>query len=112
MLEIFWDSASYANNRRQYWSYDAEGHATVAPGDAYAYDVGARPASYVASAGWVGGGQTGNPSQPGLEAATTFDTGGAPAKQVQTTRSEEIIGDGPQTQVTTGASTIYYLRST
>jgi len=33
------ESASFTNNRRQYWGYDAEGHATATVGDSYGYDV-------------------------------------------------------------------------
>jgi hypothetical protein len=71
------ENASYSNNRRQYWGYDAEGHAMGTIGDAYGYDVTAKPTSY--AAGWVG-------DYRALEAATSYDGDGGSAKQVQTTR--------------------------
>jgi hypothetical protein len=95
------DHASYTNNRRGGWGYDAEGHALAVTGAEYSYDVGAKPTSY--TAGWVG-------DQRALEVATNYDGNGTPEKQVQTTRYGIYAENG--FEISTEVSTTYYLRST
>jgi hypothetical protein len=106
------DTWNYTANRNQYFGYDADGWELGATSGAYIYDIKGSPTTYKAKAGWVGGFQTGNPEQPGLEVATNYDVAGAPAKRVETDRSQELIDSGPATHVDTTITTTYYLRST
>jgi YD repeat-containing protein len=104
------DSGTYINNRRQYWSYDAEGNAG-GDGKSHSYDAAGKQIMVTSGTETVGGSGTGHPVQSGWEIAQTYDVEGKPVKRLETRRSEEYIGEGPQTNITETVTTTYYLYS-
>jgi hypothetical protein len=65
----------------------------------------------MATAGEVGGGQTGNPQMPAEEQVTVYSGEGRPAVITTTSRTETLIGEGPQTNITSTSEVVHYLRS-
>ena len=86
-------SFSYTNNRRSGLTFDAAGHVTADPQGTHAFDAQGQR-SFVTT-GTVGGGFTGNPEAPAEETSTVFDGAGHPAIVNSTSRSEELVGEGP-----------------
>src|SRR5204863_6971427 len=86
------------------------GHVTADNIGSHTYD--ARGARTLVTSGSVGGGQTGHPSMPAEEDVNTIDGAGQPTKTIVTRRTEELIGEGPATNITESVTTTYYLRST
>jgi YD repeat-containing protein len=105
------DSGTYINNRRQYWTYDAEGNLLGGDGKAHTYDAAGEQAHVATVTEIVGGTGTGHPVQPGWEIAQTYNVEGKPVKRLETRRTEEMIGEGPQTDITETVTTTYYLYS-
>ena len=92
-LNDFFDSATYTNNRRNQWSYDADGRVSAIDERTYSYDAAGR-----------------NKSVAGQKTASD-------GTQIPTTTASEYDGDGQrvreiQTSNGTVTSTTYYLRST
>ncbi|MGH9877313.1 MAG: hypothetical protein ACRD5H_06720, partial [Nitrososphaerales archaeon] len=104
-----YDSATYSNNRRQYWSYDVAGNIAMNPTGNHTYDAVGRQTLTVSNLYIVGGGQTGHQQQPAIEIAQNYDGDGLLAKRVETKKTEEFIGGGPQTEITTTVTTTYYV---
>jgi hypothetical protein len=105
------DSGTNINNRRQYWSYDAEGNVVGGDGKSHTYDAAGKQTLAMSATDMVGGSGTGHPAQPGWEIAQTYNVEGKPIKRLETRRSEEMIGEGPQTNITETVTTTYYLYS-
>lgn len=108
------DTATYTNNRRQYFNYDNAGNVTFDPtsplfGKYFSYDVVNR--NTVFTAGRVGGGQTGHDTMPDREITQQYDGAGIPLKRVEIQRIETYVNGGPQTNISTTTTTTYYLRS-
>jgi YD repeat-containing protein len=104
------DVFTYTNNRRTGLTYDEAGHVIVDPQGMHVFDAqGQRSA---VTAGTVGGGQTGHPVMPAEETATTYNGQGHPSIVTTTIRTEELIGEGPQTNISTSSGSVFYLRST
>ncbi len=108
------DSFAYTNNRGPAWrmQYDADGNMTQVDAKFHIYDAANQQAQYIDWAHTVGGGQTGHDPAPALEIAQTYDGSNQPAKRIETRRVDELIGEGPQTNIATTATTTYYLYST
>jgi len=97
------ETVSYTNNQHQFWGYDNAGNVTGTLDANFDYDAAGRQNSFVSRA-------LVSNNQSMLEVAQTFDGNSAPARKIETSRSEQEIGGQPQVQQT---STItYYLRST
>jgi len=103
------DSATYSNDRRQYWGYDVAGNVVLNPTGNHTYDAASRQTLLTSELYIVGGGQTGHLQQPAIEIAQSYDGDGLLAKRVETKRTEELIGGGPQTEITTTVTTTYYV---
>jgi hypothetical protein len=100
---------SYTNNRQAGLGYDSAGNVVTDNLGNHVFD--ARGARVLVTSGTIGGGQTGHALQAAEEDASTFDGNGQPTKLAVTTRTETLIGDGPQTYVAEGTTQTYYLRS-
>lgn len=101
---------SYTNNRRQDLLYDAMGHVTADAQGNHVFDAAGE--RVLVTAGSVGGGETGHAEMSAEERAVSYDADGQPVKSVTTTRTETLVGNGPQTWISEDVETIYYLRST
>jgi len=101
---------AYSNNRQLGLGYDAAGHPTADGMGTHTYD--ARGARTLVTTGNVGGGLTGHPNQPAEEDANTYDGDGQLTKTIVTTRTEEEIEEGPETNISVSTASTYYLRST
>ncbi len=101
---------TYLNNRRQDLLYDAEGHVIADAQGSHIFDAAGERS--LATAGEVGGGETGHPLKPAEEGSMTHDADGRPGKSISITRTETLVGLGPQTSLAENTETIYYLRST
>ena len=101
---------TYINNLRQDLLYDAEGHVIADSQGHHVFDAAGERS--LATAGEVGGGQTGHPLKPAEERSLTHDADGRPSKSISITRTETLVGTGPQTSIAENTETIYYLRST
>lgn len=99
------DTASFTNNRRQGWGYDANGFITANSDSSlsysHEYDAGGKRSRYVPNVDWVYG-------QPAVEMNDSFDGDGLPNKRVDTRRSVDPETYQPYTVSTTG----YYLHAT
>ncbi|MFL6208705.1 MAG: S8 family serine peptidase [Pyrinomonadaceae bacterium] len=112
-------SYAYTNNKRPDWQYDSDGRATwhdywdnrYDDSAVNIYDAAGRQSAYEDWTAFVGGGGTGNPQQPGYEVRTGHDGDGVPVWQYSASRTEEYVGEGPETVVTESAGTTYYVRS-
>jgi YD repeat-containing protein len=102
------DVAGYSNNRRQGWQYDQAGNALRDTND-HTYNAAGNQAN-MTSLQPVGGGQTGHPQMPTIEIAQSYDGDGLPVKRIETRRTEQLIGGGPQTDITTTVNIIHYVR--
>ncbi|HEY0763242.1 MAG TPA: DUF4214 domain-containing protein [Pyrinomonadaceae bacterium] len=102
-------NVSFTNNRRQYWSYDNEGHLTSDLQALYNYDAAGRPREFKANT-YVGGWPTSYPTQSVQEVSQTFDGNSAPVKKTTINRWEELVGEEIQVQQSTTST--YFLRST
>ena len=101
---------SYTNNRRQDLLYDAEGHVTSDAQGNHVFDAAGE--RVFVTAGTVGGEGTGHSEMPAEERSVAYDADGQPVKSVIVTRTEILIGGGPQTTISSVSDTTYYLRST
>ncbi len=104
------DTFNYSNNRRQGLTYDAAGRVVADLQGLHVFDAQGQRSR--ATAGTVGGGETGNPELSAEERQTVYNGEGHPAIVTLTTRGEEPIGPGPQTNISTASAVIFYLRST
>ena len=102
-------NVSFTNNRRQYWSYDNEGHLTSDLQALFTYDAAGRPREFKANT-YVGGWPTSYPTQSVQEVSQTFDGNSAPVKKTTINRWEELVGEEIQVQQSTTST--YFLRST
>jgi hypothetical protein len=90
--------------------YDPDGRVIAdAQGD-HVFDAAGERTSV--TAGEVGGGDTGHPLMPREAYDVKYDADGNPTKNTSVTRTETLVGDGPQTYITETTEIIYYLRST
>jgi YD repeat-containing protein len=107
------DSFAYTNNRGPSWrmDYDAAGNMVRDEAKYHYYDAANQQTQFIDWSKTVGGGQTGHDPAPAIEIAQAYDTANRPAKRVETRRADELIGDGPQTNIATTATTTYYLYS-
>lgn len=101
---------SFTNNRRLDLMYDAAGHVIADAQGSHVFDAAGQ--RVLATAGTVGGGETGHPEMAAEERAVTYDGDGQPTKNTLITRSETLVGDGPQTFISNHTEITYYLRST
>jgi YD repeat-containing protein len=102
------DGGTFTNNRRQYWSYDEEGHLGADFDASYGYDAAGRQNHFIANA-YVGGWPTPHPQQSVMEITQTFDGNSTPVKKTTITRSEYYVGEDVQIQES--SASLYYLRS-
>jgi len=107
------DSFVYSNNRGPSWRWQYDAEANIVNGDAklHSFDAANTETQFINWAIIVGGGQTGHDPAPAIEIAQTYNGEGQPTKHVETRRTEELIGDGPQTNITTTTTATYYLYS-
>jgi YD repeat-containing protein len=108
--EIVGQMFSFTNNRRSDLMYDAAGHVIADAQGSHVFDAAGH--RVLATAGTVGGGETGHPEMAAEERAVTYDGQGQPAKNTLITRSEILVGGGPQTFISNQTEITYYLRST
>jgi YD repeat-containing protein len=105
------DSASYTNNRRSGWTYDADGNTTVDSSYTQTFDAAGHNLSAVASR-TVGDGSTQWPNQPNLEITQSYDGNGQSLKRNQITRMNDYDPEtGQYYGVQEDNQTRYYLRS-
>jgi YD repeat-containing protein len=102
------DSATFTNNKRQYWFYDADGNLGADSEANYGYDAAGRQTHFVANV-YVGGWPTPHPQESAMEISQTFDGNSTPVKKTTITRSEYYYGEDVQIQEDT--THVYYLRS-
>lgn len=108
--EMSGQTFSFTNNRRLDLGYDAAGHVIADAQGSHVFDAAGQ--RVLATAGTVGGGETGHPEMAAEERAVTYDGDGQPAKNTLITRSETLVGGGPQTFINDHTEITYYLRST
>jgi YD repeat-containing protein len=101
---------SYINNRRQDLLYDAMGRVTADSIGNHVFDAAGE--RILVTVGTVGGGETGHVEMPAEELSVSYGADGQPVKNVTTTRTESLVGNGPQTWISEEVETTYYLRST
>ena len=108
------DSFAYTNNRGPSWrmEYDAEDNMVRSDASLHVYDAANQHTQFIDWSHIVGGGQTGHDPAPAVEIAQTYDAANRPAKRVETHRVDELMGNGPQTNIATTTTTTYYLYST
>jgi YD repeat-containing protein len=102
------DGGTFTNNRRQYWSYDGEGHLGADFDASYDYDAAGRQNHFIANV-YVGGWPTSHPQQSVMEILQTFDGNATPVKKTTITRSEYYVGEDVHIQESTAS--LYYLSS-
>jgi len=108
------DSASYTNNRRQYWMYDAQGNVTMDARYSHTFDAAGESREAIAYQN-VGDGSTQFPSQPQLEITQNYDADGASRKRIQIARQnvyDDWDENHPLVQVLEDNQTSYYVKST
>ncbi|HEU4511117.1 MAG TPA: DUF4214 domain-containing protein [Pyrinomonadaceae bacterium] len=104
------ETFSFTNNRRLDLGYDAAGNVIADAQGSHVFDAAGH--RVLATAGTVGGGDTGHPEMPAEERAVTYDGAGQPATNTLTTRSEMWIEGVPQPSISSFTEVTYYLRST
>lgn len=107
------DSASYTNNRRSGWTYDAAGNVLNDQSYTHTFDAAGRDVQVISQAN-AGDGSQNFPFQPVTEITQNYDGDGNPNKRVQLTRMnwyDEFDPEQPLIQVGEDSQTSYYLRS-
>src|SRR6266850_1049032 len=107
------DSASYTNNRRQYWGYDANGNVLGDGHYQHTFDAAGRSSQAISNVN-VGDGSSQFPTQPNLEITQNYDGDGVSRKRVQISRQniyDEWDENHPLVQVLEDNQTSYYLKS-
>jgi len=105
------DSTTYVNNRRPDITYDAEANPLLSGFNIQSYDASGKQIHLQNIQNTVGGTPNHPIRQPAVEIAQTYDGLGQPAKRLETRRSEQLIGDGPNSNITETLTTTYYLYS-
>lgn len=96
------ENATYTDDQRQGWSYDAAGNLLVNDSHTNTFDAaGQQPTSLGAA----------NACGYGYEITQTYDGDQRPARRVQVVRDENYIGDPPVLNCTTETTTTYFIYS-
>lgn len=92
------ESATYTNDRRGGWSYDANGHVLTDNSHENTFDAAVRQT--FTQGPWNGCGRS-------YDIAQQYDGDGRVAKRVETYRNEDYMGDPPEMNCTTNSVTTY-----
>ena len=112
----FWRSSQSGSTacvpRQQADGCDSEGNLKTFLYDEHSYDAAGEQFNFKNWRNTVGGSPNHLEVLPSIEIAQTYDSDGRPAKRIETRRTQELIGLGPQTDIFTSETATYYLYST
>jgi YD repeat-containing protein len=96
------ESATYTNDRRGGWSYDANGNVLTDNSHENTFDAAGRQT--FTQGPWNGCGRS-------YDIEQQYDGNGRVARRVETYRNEDYVGDPPQMSCTTTGGTTYYVNA-
>src|SRR6185503_11719460 len=98
--------------RHDFDGCDAEGYVVNSGNEQHTYDAASRQVNFEDWQFTVGGSPNHPEVEPGVEINQTYDADGRPTKRVESRRSEELIGSGPQTNILLTETNTYFVYST
>ena len=112
----FWRSSQSGSTacvpRQQADGCDSEGNLKNFLYDEHSYDAAGEQLNFKNWRNTVGGSPNHLDVLPTIEISQTYDSDGRPAKRIETRRTQELIGSGPQTNILSSETATYYLYST